>query len=304
MEQSRSNLADMALFVEVARAGSFRHAARRLEMPVSTLSRRISALERRLGSQLLLRTTRTVSLLSSARAYFEQCQRVLEAADQAHAALGAGAQRVDRVRISMPVDLGVDILGPQIAGYAATQPGLRIEFDLSSQARDLFRDPVDLVFRIGRPLDERVIARRIGEIASGLYAAPGLLKRQPAITVPDDLAAAPCIELNTALGRMPWTVGTRQWPSAPGVVCLAANSVALLRVLAEQGHGIALLPQHVGEPALRARRLVRVLASAATPSWPLFALTASRAPPAAVRGLIAHLRELLAGRAAVFNSAR
>lgn len=296
MEQWIDTLSDMALFVEVARAGSFRHAAARLCMPVSTLSRRIASLERRLALPLLIRTTRSVKLAPSATPYFERCLQVLEAAMHAHEALETSRQRVARIRVSMPVDLGVDILGPVIADYAAQHPGLGIDFDLSSTTKDLFRDPVDLVFRVGRPLDERVVARKMADIRGGLFASPLYLRQPGTPSVPDDLTRAQCLNLQMAQGPMPWGIGTHRWAQAPGVVVLSSNSVALLRSLAEQGHGVALLPLHIAEPRAREGSLVRVLPRQAVAGWPLFALTATRTLSRQTRGLIAHVREQLAAR--------
>lgn len=286
-------LPDMPLFVEVGRTGSFRQAAQRLGMPVSTLSRRISALEAKLGLQLFQRTTRSVALAPTARAYFEACVRVIEAADRAQHALASSKAGPGRLRIAMPVDLGVDVLGPLIADHAAAHPGLQVEMDLSSRAADLLRDPVDLALRIGRPLDERVVARRIAEVAAGLYASPSLLKRLGPVTEPETLVRLPCLNLLTSAGPMPWKVGHQRWPAAPGPHTLSANSVGLLRALAEQSHGIALLPRHIAAPGLKAGRLAQVLANEAVPAWPLYAITASRLVPGTVSALIAHVKRAL-----------
>lgn len=293
MDQSRSTLADVALFVEVARTASFRLAAARLEMPPSTLSRRIAALEARLGVALFARTTRSVALTSAAKPYFERCLEVLAAAERAQAALDGGQQRQARMRIAMPVDLGVEILGPLIAAFADQHPGLRVEFDLSSRAVDLLRDPVDLAWRIGKPMDDRVVARKVAEIASGLYAAPDLLRRLPPIIAAQQLTDLPCLDLRTAQGSMPWQVAAAHWDAAPGPCVLAANSVALLCRLAEEGRGIALLPRHMAARGVQARRLMPVLAGESTPTWPLCAVTVSRNVPALVRQLIAQVKGAL-----------
>lgn len=294
MDQSRSALADMALFVEVARTASFRLAASRLEMPPSTLSRRIAALEARLGLALFVRTTRSVALTSAARPYFDRCLDVLEAAERAQAALDDSQRRQVRLRIAMPVDLGVEMLGPAIATFVDAHPGLIVEFELSSHAVDLLRDPVDLALRIGKPMDDRVVARRVGEIASGLYAAPRLLRRLPPVTAAQQLADLPCLDLRTADGSMSWQVGAAHWDAAPGPCVLAANSVALLCRLAEEGRGIALLPRHLAARSVRVRSLEPLLAGETTPTWPIYAVTASRHVPRLVRLLIAHVKGALA----------
>lgn len=293
MEQSIRALPDIALFVEVARAGSFRRAAARLDLPTSTLSRRVAAMEARLGVPLFIRTTRSVTLTSAARPYFDRCLEVLDAAARAQAVLGDGHERQSRMRIAMPVDLGVEILGPAVATFVDAHPGLRVELNLSSSAVDLLRDPVDLAFRIGKPLDDRVVARRIADIASGLYAAPALIRRLAPITAAAQLETLPCLDLRTARGSMSWRVGAAHWDAAPGPCVLAANSVALLRKYAEEGRGIALLPEHLGAESIRSRRLVRVLAEQSTPTWPVYAVTAGRVVPQRVRLLIAHARAAL-----------
>jgi DNA-binding transcriptional LysR family regulator len=180
-----------------------------------------------------------------------------------------------------------------IAAFADQHPGLSVEFDLSSLAVDLLRDPVDLAWRIGKPMDDRVVARKVAEIASGLYAAPGLLRRLPPITAAQQLTDLPCLDLRTAQGSMPWHVATAHWDAAPGRCVLAANSVALLCRLAEEGRGIALLPRHVAARSVHARRLASVLAGETTPTWPLYAVTASRHAPRLVRLLIAHVKDAL-----------
>ena len=296
MRQSLAALPDVALFVEVARAGSFRRAAARLELPPATLSRRIAAFETRLGVRLFLRTTRSVALTEIAKPYYERCLELIDAAERAQAAIVSGREQPGRIRISMPVDLGVEILGPLIASFAAERTGLHVDFELSSRAVDLLRDPVDLVFRIGRTMDDRVVARRIADIRSGVYGAPALLRRFAPIANPTQLVDMPCVNLQTAQGPMPWRVGNYRWDAAPGPCFVSANSVSLLRTLAEQGHGLVLLAEHMAVSGVRAKLLARVLPDLPTASWPLYAITAHRMVPNPVRQLIAHVKSALEHR--------
>lgn len=295
MRPSFEALPDIALFVEIAGAGSFGRAAARLEIPRATLSRRIAAMETRLGVKLFQRTTRSVTLTGVAKPYLTECRRILDAAERAQSVLQRSLEQQGRIRISMPVDLGVDILGPIVAAYAAERPGLEIDLDLSARAADLHRDPVDLVFRVGRPLDERVVARKVGDIASGVYAAPSLLRRLSPIASPDQLAHAPCLDLRTAKGSMPWRIGSHRWDGAPGPHRLAANSVELLRTLAERGYGLALLPVHIASRGVETKRLARILPDEPIPTWPLYAITANRVVPGQVRLLIAQVKRALHG---------
>lgn len=293
MEQLHLTLSDMALFVEIARAGNFRKAAVLLSMPPSTLSRRISAMERRLGVPLFLRTTRSVTLTSVANSYYERCLDVLEAAGRAQAVLSPELSKEMMLRMSMPVDLGVELLGTSIAAFVDSNPGLRVEFDLSSRAVDLLREPIDVAIRLGRPMDDRLVARKIGEISSGVFASPSMLRRHDPITRPEQLVELPCLDLRTAQGSMPWRLGNWKCDAAPGKVVLAANSVALIRRLAEEGRGIALLPNHLVAQSVRQRRLERVLPDQVTPSWPVYAVTVGRVVPRLVTHLISHLKNTL-----------
>ncbi|HMX93544.1 MAG TPA: LysR family transcriptional regulator [Nitrospira sp.] len=282
-------LADVALFVEIARTESFSRAAARLGIPAPTLSRRIAAMERRIGVQLFQRTTRKVALTPVAGPYYERCLEVMAAAAAAQDALERSRTMQERIRIAMPVDLGVAVLGPIIARFVAASPGLRVEFDLSSRTADLFSDPVDLAFRIGKITDDRVVARRIGTIQSGVFAAPAYLQRHGPIDSPMQLENASCLNLQTSSGAMPWVIGPHKWPGAPGPCVISANSVSLLRALAEDGQGVALLPRHVAHHSVLSGRLVPILEAEKTPAWPLFAVTGSRMISKGMRLMIAHV---------------
>lgn len=293
MEQSLHALSDMALFVEVARAGSFRQAAARLVLPPSTLSRRIAAMEKRLGVRLLLRTTRNVRLTAAAEPYYAQCLQVLEAAERAQASLVAYGQHAGKLRITMPVDLGVDVLGGMMASFAAGYPGLRLEMLLDTRTVDLLREPIDLAFRIGKPLDERVVARKPADIRSGLYASPAFVARYGPIVQPSQLPTLPCLNLLTTAGSMPWHIGELGWPGAPGASTLSANSVALLCKLCESGHGIALLPQHIANQRVALHHLQRILPDVTIPVWPLFVVSVGRQLSPLAQALLDHVRSSL-----------
>ncbi len=116
-------LNDMALFVEVVKAKGFRSAADVLDMPSSTLSRRISALEKAIGLRLLHRTTRKIELTEAGRIYFERCKRIVGDARLAHEQLGTMlAEPVGVLRASFPVDFAVTYLAPLIAEFAGRYP--------------------------------------------------------------------------------------------------------------------------------------------------------------------------------------
>ncbi len=126
-----SALHDMTLFVEVARAKNFSAAGRHLGVPVATLSRRIAAMEREFGVRLFDRTTRRVELTEAGARYFERCAHLADEARLAQEALRETATRPSgHLRLSMPVDLGVYVIGPLLPEFARQFPGITLDLDL------------------------------------------------------------------------------------------------------------------------------------------------------------------------------
>src|SRR5262245_54011150 len=126
------HLNDMALFVEVAKARSFRRAAEAAGVPNSTLSRRIGALEQAIGLRLLNRTTRKIELTEAGQLYFERSMRIVEEARLVHEQLGEMvAQPSGMLRVSLPVDFAAIYLTPLLAEFGRRYPGIDFELDLT-----------------------------------------------------------------------------------------------------------------------------------------------------------------------------
>nr|WP_298641644.1 LysR family transcriptional regulator [uncultured Cardiobacterium sp.] len=169
---------DMTLFVAVAEALSFSRAAEKLHLPQSTLSRRISALEKALGLQLLQRTTRRIELTEAGRHFYERARTIGEEAARLFAEPDGNPQQpAGLLRLSLPVDFAYRWLAPRLPAFTARYPAIRLQLDVSPQRVDLFRDPVDAVIRAGEPLDERLIARPLMHLPRYLYAAPPISPR-------------------------------------------------------------------------------------------------------------------------------
>ncbi len=293
MNQLQSQLGDMLLFVVVVQAQSFAAAAKRLHLPASTLSRRIAAFEKKIGCQLIQRTTRSLRLLPSAQAYYDACVQTIQCAEQAHALLLTPEAQNHHLRIAMPVDFGVHILAPICSAFAHENKQITFDVILNAAPIDLMREPFDLAFRIGRPMDDRVVARKLAEVRSGLYASPDCVRALPPLTNPAQLRDWPCIRLLTGRGEMPWHVDTHKWKHAPGPARLGAASVGFVLQLALDGHGVALLPQHLAGPHCENGELLRLFPKANTPVWPLFADTARRVLSPAVKELITYTKDSL-----------
>ena len=287
-------LNDMALFVEVVKARSFRRAAEAMGMPNSTLSRRISGLEKAIGLRLLHRTTRKIELTEAGLLYFERCKRIVEEARLAHEQLGEMlAQPSGMIRASLPVDFANIYLAPLIAEFARRYPGISFEFDLTPRQVDLVSEPVDVVIRMGEPASSNLIARKLTSLRRYLYASPGYLKIFGEPNHPADLVRHECLRLRTAKADS-WTLSSGDEKIEVEVGGrFQLNSVGMIRRLATLDLGVAVLPEGIAADDLASGKLRRVL-----PQWyaqpiPVYALTETRLLPAKTQRFIEFLREQL-----------
>ena len=236
----------MALFVEVAKARSFTRAAETLGIPNSTLSRRISELEKGIGLRLLHRTTRKIEPTEAGQLYFERCKRIVDEARLAHEQLGEMLARPSGLlRASLPVDFATVYLAPLIAEFSQIYPGINFEFDLSPRQVDLITDPVDVVIRMGEPSNSNLIARKLASLGRGLYASPRYLEISGEPGHPSELINHECLRLRSQ-GAGHWTLscaGERVDIEVGGRFEL--NSVGMLRRLASLDLGVALLPEGI-----------------------------------------------------------
>jgi DNA-binding transcriptional LysR family regulator len=285
-------LNDMALFVEVAKAMSFRRAAEAIGVPNSTLSRRISDLEKAIGLRLLHRTTRKIELTEAGQIYFERCRRIVEEARIAHEQLGEMLAHPSGVlRASLPVDFATIFLAPLIAEFARTYPGITFEFDLTPRRVDLVTEPFDVAIRMGEPPDSNLIARRLASLPGRVYATPRYLELSGEPAHPADLARHECIgfpksgiwTLHNDAQTVDVTVGGR----------FVLNSVGMIRRLATLDMGIILLPEQVVAEDVANGRLRHILQGWQGASVSVYAITETRLLPGKTQRFIEFLRERL-----------
>ncbi|MBK9373078.1 MAG: LysR family transcriptional regulator [Holophagales bacterium] len=271
MKQSEPN--DLLIFARVADSGSFSRAAERLGLPKSTVSRRISILEERLGERLMVRTTRRLRLTELGEKLLAHARRVATEVDDV-AALAENRKEapVGRLRVAMPSDLAILLFSEALAAFTAMHPAVSLELDLSARRVDLLGENVDLAVQIGSPPEDALLAaRRVAVFPIGLYAAPSYLAGRGDPVSPDDLARHDALRL---LGRdgepARWTLtrGEERWQGVPNGRA-SANSPELLLRLARAGAGIAAVPDLLAAPYVRRGELRRVL-----PAWCLSARTA------------------------------
>ncbi|MEO5811370.1 MAG: LysR family transcriptional regulator [Rhodanobacter sp.] len=292
-------LSYMRLFVEVARAKSFRKAAEALDMPNSTVSRHIAELENEIGLRLLHRSTRRVELTQAGEVYFKRCQSIVEEARIAHESLLEVVERPTGVlRVSMPTDFATGYLAPILKDFANTYPLISFEFDLTPRRVDLQTEPFDLAIRIGPPPNtpSTLVARQIALLPRYLYAAPGYLKHALPLKHPGNLVDhVLCVGQGTTKQhevsrrfhrgdeQIDVTVDSR----------FVTNSVGLSRSLAILGVGIAVLDTELAREDVAAGRLRRVLPGWSLPSVQVHAITESRLLPARTRLFIDFMTQRL-----------
>ena len=276
-------LRNMHIFVEVAKASSFRRAGEILGLPNSTVSRRIADLEREIGLRLFNRTTRIVVLTEAGQAYFERCRRIVDEARLAHEEL---AERLENpsglIRISLPVDFGVVFLSAQLAEFSRAYPTIRFDLELTARRADLVADPVDVAICTGRPPDSSLIARPIATLPSGLFASPDYLAGRGRPVSPHDLAVHDCLRIDDR----PWSLSALMSHEAVEIAVagrFTANNIGMLRQLAINGMGIAWMARELARPDVSAQRLEPVLADWAPEPVRIYALTATRLLPAKIR---------------------
>ena len=259
---------DLMLFAHVAEAGSFSRAAAQIGLPKSTVSRRIAALETRLGERLLARSTRQLALTEFGTGILEHARRLQE---EAQAALAYAQHRQvtprGRLRVSMPPSFSDKlILSTFFLQFCADYPDVRLELDLSPRRVDLLSEQFDLAIRIASSLpdDATLIARRLADMPNSLYASPAYLNRHGRPKTPDELLKHTALHMLGSNGEAtPWRLqkGKEVWEGLPDGP-LAANAVELVMQLTSHGLGIAAFTNRFAQSAVEAGFLERVL-----PDW-------------------------------------
>jgi len=276
-----SDADDLLLFARVVEAGSFSRAAERVRWPKSTVSRRIAALETRLGEKLLQRSTRRLSLTEFGSGVLEHARSVAAEVDSALAlALHRQQRPSGRLRVSMPADFAQFFIATALAEFALRYPEVSLELDLSARRVDLIGEGFDLAIRMGElGQDSQLAARRIASSQRGLFASPGFLARHGEPLLPQGLLNMHALMLLSRSGEpVPWQMSrgsgdaAETWSGAPAQRTLA-NSPSLLLQLARAGVGIAAVDELFAADALKAGELVRLLpdwTQPATACWAVF----------------------------------
>jgi DNA-binding transcriptional LysR family regulator len=257
MSVSLDELLSMAVFARVVQEQSFTAAAPQLGLSKSVVSERVSSLEKRLGTRLLHRTTRKLSLTPEGEHLYERFQHVLHAADAAAEAAHAVGKRIaGKLRVTAPVYLGLSYLSDWIAEFGLQNPDVRVELNLSDKVEDLVASAYDVGIRVSAQLpDSSMKARRIGTDVRVPVAAPTYLARHPAPATPRDLVAHRCLQL-AGIADEWWFKHDDEVVRARVAGPLTSNSVSAIRLATLRGLGISVLPGSMIHEDVAAGRLV------------------------------------------------
>lgn len=258
------NNEDIQAFVLVVERGSITEAARRLNLSKSVVSKRVSDLERDLGTQLLMRSTRGVTPTTSGLTFHEAA---LESLRRLEAAVEAISEQTNtlcgELRITAPVTLTHMWLGDVIAKFSAAHPALRLTVELDDRIVNIETERFDLAIRVARLPDSTLIARRVGVSRRVLVCSPEYVRKHGAPNSLDDLKNHRCLCYTNASGSQTWSFRAATKTSKPRTLApegvLASNNGEVLREAAARGLGIAVLPTFIIARDLMEQRLVRVV---------------------------------------------
>ncbi|QTS88055.1 LysR family transcriptional regulator [Ectopseudomonas khazarica] len=230
---------EMLVFVTVAEQGSLSAAARALGLTPSAVSRIIARTEQRLGTRLLLRTTRALTFTAEGEAYLRGARRILaDLAEVEEAVADQGVPR-GRLRVSAALGHGRMTIVPLVAAFIARYPNITVDLSLGDEVVDILGGQADVAVRFGHLPDSPLTARRIGETGQVVVASPAYLERHGTPQQPEDLLQHNCLRFNFRRAEPNWPF-IREGQGFSLKVCgnIACSSGEALAQLAREGAGI------------------------------------------------------------------
>ena len=253
-------ITSMQAFVQVVDTGSFAGAARRLSVSPAVVTGAVQSLEKRLGVQLLNRTTRKVNLTEVGRGFYERCSRILAEIDEAET-LASALQASPRGRLRLNTSVALArLVTPLIGDYVALYPEVLFELIMSDHMVDLVEEGFDLALRTGALPDSSLRLRRLGVGRMVLCAAPRYLARRDAPEHPSDLGHHNCLVYVNSESASRWRFSGPDGEHEIAVSGnLRSNSIEGLRSAVLAGMGASLLPAIIIADDLKSGALVQLL---------------------------------------------
>lgn len=248
---------EMAIFAKVVDAGSYTRAADKLGLPKSTVSRKISQLEERLGVRLLHRTTRAIKPTEMGKAYYNHCSQMVAEAEEAQRSIHQlQAEPSGLLRITAPVAFGSNFLVETVHSFLAAYPQVRVDVILDNKVLDLVEDEIDVAFRIGPMSDSSLVARNLGTIRLIMCASPDYVKKHGAPRTITELSKHNCIMHN----NISWVLqGPHGRVDAEVDGRILVNDMDMTKRMLINGYGVGLLPITMACDEIGRGQLVQVL---------------------------------------------
>ncbi|NUS71675.1 MAG: LysR family transcriptional regulator [Ensifer adhaerens] len=258
------DLNDIAVFAAVAQFESFSRAARSLGMPVSTVSRKVTALEEQLGVTLIQRTTRKLSLTAQGRAYYAECGEPLKQLRDAERVLSEAQRRPEGLlRVTVPMTLGQPPFFDFLSAFLKTYPEIEVDLLVTNMFMDLVAENIDVAVRFGELRDSSLVAQRLGRSTHFLVAAPGYLDKHGTPFRPEDLSMHRCVLVNARGNEAEWhLVKGGEAASLRVTGAVSVHDIQSASAMTERGHGIGRLPPIFCDSLLASGKLLRLL-----PGW-------------------------------------
>lgn len=290
-------LTAMQVFSEVVQRGSFTAAAEHLEMSRAMVTRHLTGLERWLGTRLLQRSTRRISLTEAGEACLVQCRQMLDLSAELQQRSGE-RERAPRglLRMTASVSFGMSHLAAAVADYLARYPEVSVDMLMLDRSVNLIEDRVDLAIRISGELDPNLVARRIAPCRSVVCASPAYLERHGTPKVPSDLSRHNCLTYSN-FGKGEWRfLRDGEELGVPVSGNLSANETTVLSQAARVGVGIALQPTYLAGSLIRGGELIALLPEWSPPELSIWGVYLSRRHvPAALRTMLDFLVQRFGG---------
>ncbi len=266
------------VFLAVVSARGFTAAAHKLNTTPAAVSRRIKALEERLGIRLLQRTTRKVRLTSAGESYFDDLQRIMHELHCVEDELAEASGKLSgALKIAAPVSFGQRRLSSAVARFARAHPAINITLDLDDKQSDLIDEGIDVAVRISHLLDSSLIARPIAPIQKYICASPDYIERMGEPTTIHDLIKHRCLHYSVISEREEWRFNTSKGEQSLAIKPVyCSNNGDVLAAMACEGLGLTILPSFLVAEQLSAGRLVRILKSAKLTPFTLSVVYPSR----------------------------
>ena len=254
----------MRMFIAVVDGGSFAAAADRQAISRAMVSKQMQKLEAHLGTRLMNRTTRRLSLTETGRGFYERSVQIIGDVEEAEQIAGQLTSKPQGVlRVTIPLSYGQHHLAAIIGEYVQAYPQVQLDISLSDRKVDLIEDGLDLAIRIGTMTQSDLIARKIGSVRSIICASPAYLARRGTPITPVELSEHACLGYTLTGSGTDWRIeGVDGLVTVPIAGPIKADNGDIIRQAAISGAGILFQPHFIVDDDIASGQLVRIL-----PQW-------------------------------------